>query len=133
MLALWTLILPIVWATEFTFYTVEFQPGNSAGFTSLSGEMVVPPYPGASQTFLWPGLQDQTGWGVLQPVLEAEPVLASRQTGQSGSWTFTPGWYNKSASKLNDFRGLSKEQLLRARSSPTDDDGYRIHAQRQRR
>ncbi|KAK3941276.1 hypothetical protein QBC46DRAFT_448877 [Diplogelasinospora grovesii] len=53
-----------------------------AKFTSLSGQMVVPPLPRAATYYLWPGLQPTDGSGVYQNVLD----------GRKGQWWFGSGW-----------------------------------------
>ncbi|CAG8978900.1 hypothetical protein HYALB_00005237 [Hymenoscyphus albidus] len=68
-----------------------YTPSNSVGFTSLSGDMIVPaaPNPNRGTPYLWPGLQDISITGVFQSVLDGR---SNNPNYIAGQWYMANGW-----------------------------------------
>lgn len=81
--AFWLSLLALAGpATAADWYFLRFWAADGQSFTSLSGDMDIPPLQQAGTYYLWPGLQPTDDTGVYQNVLD----------GTSGTWWFGSGW-----------------------------------------
>lgn len=87
-------------------HTIKVSVPSGAQITEFSGKMKVPPLIAAGTYYLWPGIQPNPAYGVLQSVLD----------GRSGTWWLGSGWvgsvhsypwgnaFNVYAGQVIDFR-----------------------------
>ncbi|KAI9721681.1 MAG: hypothetical protein M1828_005049 [Chrysothrix sp. TS-e1954] len=86
------------------YYTVAFELTKSQGFTSITGDISVPPWVKPDSKGIWAGLQDKEEVGVLQEILAIPPDGTDVAPPY---WDYYTGWFDHRATpQMTDGKSL---------------------------